>query len=253
MNMPKVVMTWDFLWDPNFDSHAEAESMMTAVTSTVNYVPDPLNFELDDTVRHILAIETHERVIPEYDDDDEEPLDLYHRLIANVVVAPDDIPGHGLEGHHESSVYIQHDKLRQIGKLTSSERLSILTPEILSTKWKIGLGTAKRTLQVTTQQALCNVFMPGERRLRQQTNHLRFPTLKGKFYHDTMFCFQVSIRNGYKCAQIYTDGHGFDFFYPMVGESGKKVAQTLTQFIHDNGIPKELITDCAQELIAGEV
>jgi hypothetical protein len=44
MNLPKVVMTRDFLWDPNSVSHAEAESMMTAGTPTVNYVPDPLNF-----------------------------------------------------------------------------------------------------------------------------------------------------------------------------------------------------------------
>jgi hypothetical protein len=122
LNMPKVVMTRDFLWDPNSGSHAEAESMMTAGTPTVNYVPDPLHFELDDTVRHILAVQTNERVIPEYDDDvlehdddDDQPhFDLYHRLIANVVVAPDDIPGHGLEGHLESSVYTQHDNLRQI-------------------------------------------------------------------------------------------------------------------------------------------
>jgi hypothetical protein len=120
MNMPKVVMTRDFQWDPNSDTHAEAESMMTAVIATVNYVPDPLHFELDDTVRHILAIDAHERVLPECDDTPLE-LDLYHRLIANVTVAPDDIPGHGLDGHLESSVYIQHDNLRQIGKLTSSE------------------------------------------------------------------------------------------------------------------------------------
>jgi hypothetical protein len=124
-------------------------------------------------MRHILAVQTHKRVIPEYNDDvipdcdgdDDEPFDLYHRLIANVVVAPDDIPGHGLEGHLESAVYTQHDNLRQICKLTSSERLSILTPEILAKKWRIGLGTAKHTLEVTTQQTLRNVSMPGQRRI----------------------------------------------------------------------------------------
>jgi hypothetical protein len=120
MNMPKVVMTRDFLWDPNFDTHAEAESMMTAVTPTVNYVPDPLHFKLDDTVCHILAIDAHEHVLPKCDNTPLE-LDLYHRLIANVIVAPNDIHGRRLDGHLESSVYIQHDNLRQIGKLTSSE------------------------------------------------------------------------------------------------------------------------------------
>jgi hypothetical protein len=67
-----------------------------------------------------LAIDAHERFHPKYDDTPLE-LDLYHRLIANVTVAPDDIPGHRLDGHLESSVYIQHDNLKQIGKLTSSE------------------------------------------------------------------------------------------------------------------------------------
>jgi hypothetical protein len=50
--------------------------------------------------------------------------------------------------------------------VTLSEKMNILTPEILAQIWNIGLATAKRAMHVTTQAGLRNVFMPGERQLR---------------------------------------------------------------------------------------
>jgi hypothetical protein len=43
----------------------------------------------------------------------------------------------------------------------------------------------------------------------------RFPTLLGKYYTDTMFASKKSARM-FKTAQIFTNGKGFDYLYPMV-------------------------------------
>jgi hypothetical protein len=87
---------------------------------------------------------------------------IYERLISQVMSTPDDVPGNGLSGHDHSSVYSQYNEIREISKLTSSERINILTPEILAKKWNICLTTAKRNMDVMTQIGLRNVFMPGE-------------------------------------------------------------------------------------------
>ena len=129
------------------------------------------------------AATDHFNTIPECEDDEF----LYNRLASSVVVALDDLVGDGIAGHADERVYGTTKGDRDISKLTTSERQSVLTPEILSRTWNIGLGTAKRTLQATTQAGIRNVLMSGEHKLRQRTNHLRFPTLSGNYYSDTMF------------------------------------------------------------------
>jgi hypothetical protein len=250
-SLPQIIMTSDSPWEPHSRSHEETE----ALVSGSEYQPytdyDP--HDLDNNHRLLKALESKQcegsgTDYPEFMSDDM----IYKRLIAQVVSAPDDVPGDGLSGHDHSSVYTQYIEIREISKLTSSERMSILTPEILAKKWNIGLATAKRTMHVTTQAGLRNVFMPGERRLRQRTNHLRFPTLSGKYYTDTMFASKKSARM-FKTAQIFTNGKGFDFFYPMVDKTSVEVARTLHQFIANVGIPQDLISDNALELTEGEV
>ena len=62
------------------------------------------------------------------------------------------------------------DEARQaqvVSALSTSEQSSVLTPEVLAWRWAIGLDTAKRTLQVTTQAGIRNVLATGERKLHQ--------------------------------------------------------------------------------------
>jgi hypothetical protein len=56
-----------------------------------------------------------------------------------------------------------------------------------------------------------------ERRYKTQQSHLRFPTLNTRFYTDTMFATAKSLR-GHKCAQVITDGSGYDLFYSLKKE-----------------------------------
>ena len=61
------------------------------------------------------------------------------------------------------------DEARQtqaVFALSTSQQRSVLTPEVLARRWAIGLDTAKRSLQVTTQAGIRNVLAPGERKLR---------------------------------------------------------------------------------------
>jgi hypothetical protein len=51
---------------------------------------------------------------------------------------------------------------------------------------------------------------------------------------------------GNKCAQVFTDGYGYDRIYPM--EKKKFTPEALMEFIRDAGVPNELlVTDNAGE------
>ena len=129
--------------------------------------------------------------------------------------------------------------------LTTEEKRSAITPEILSRRWHIGVATAKRTLLVTTQAGVRNVLVPADRRTRQRLNHLKYPTLWVDLYTDTLFSTKVpSIR---KCtaAQVFTNGRGYDRFYPI--RSKAFAPESLMSFIQDVGIPKTIISDNAWE------
>jgi len=54
---------------------------------------------------------------------------------------------------------------------------------------------------------------------------------------------------GNKCAQVFTNGMGYDLFYPLKKES--EVADALNEVIRSVGVPKELISDGARAETAG--
>ena len=135
------------------------------------------------------------------------------------------------------------EEARRIAGLSSKDRGPTLTKEILSRRWGIGLDTAHRTLTATTQNGIRRVIHPVERRYRTRQSHLRFPTLNTRFYTDTMFATTKSLR-GNKCAQIFTNGAGYDLFFPMKKEA--EVAEALNEVIRSVGVPRELVSDGAK-------
>ncbi|KAI2504065.1 hypothetical protein MHU86_10347 [Fragilaria crotonensis] len=102
---------------------------------------------------------------------------LADRLVAAVNVAADDTAGDGLSGRNDNDVYPMDDESRKLFALSTSDKRSVITPEILSRRWGVGLDTAKRTLKVTTQSGIRNVLAKGERKVRQKLDHLAFPNL----------------------------------------------------------------------------
>jgi hypothetical protein len=127
----------------------------------------------------------------------------------------------------------------------TSERHSSVNFENLSRKWNIGLETAKRTLQVTTQRGIRTAVHPLHRRYRVDHLHLNRRRLNGDWFTDTLFSKVVSI-HGNTCAQVFTNG-SFTTVHPL--DSKAKVALALTEFADDVGIPDSLLSDGAPEVV----
>jgi hypothetical protein len=67
--------------------------------------------------------------------------------------------------------------------------------------------------------------------------------LNTQFYTNIMFATSKSLR-GNKCAQVFTNGIGYDLLYPLEKESD--AADALNEVIRTVGIPKELVSDGAR-------
>jgi len=53
-------------------------------------------------------------------------------LVSAVNVTVDDLNGDGLSGHIDEAVYPMDDKSRQLFALSTEEKRSVLTPEVLA-------------------------------------------------------------------------------------------------------------------------
>jgi hypothetical protein len=96
------------------------------------------------------------------------------------------------------------------------------TPAVLSKRCGISLETTKRTLEVTTQSAIRNIFAPVERKIRKPAPWLHFLSIPGDIYVASMFS-KVPAISIYAGGSVYTNGLGYDQYYP-----GNAKANTLT-------------------------
>jgi hypothetical protein len=240
--LPHIVMTSSAPWNPTSTSFAEAEEKFRMLKS-VNTVSGLVNLARPPT-RLIAAFHAYTETtgIPLESRD----VDIYDLLMDLVIVASDDIPGKGTSGFSDETLY--PDRCHRIHALTSKDMQSILTPELLAQRWCIGLPTAKRTLQVTTQTGVRNILVPSERKVRKKAPWLKFPSMKGQFYTDSMYS-KVKSLHGDIGGTVFTNGHGLDAFYPW--KSRKEHADSLMNFIHDFGVPQTIVSDGAPDLTDG--
>ena len=242
---PHVELTSPMRWDPSSDQFAKKEE--TYVSSVCVVKTLLATDHARNASRLVSAVNSLRSLRMSIGQEDGS---LGDRLVAAVNVAADDTVGDGLSGRNDNVVYPMDDESRKMFALSTSEQRSTITPEILSRRWGVGLDTAKRTLQVTTQSGIRNVLAPGEKKVRQKLDHLAFPNLSGKWYTDTMFSKTKSIR-GHLVAQVFTNGRGSDHFYPMTGK-GMAGPDALMPFVREVGIPQTIVTDNAPEEIGGE-
>lgn len=254
--LPKIILTSGAPWNPR-SSHWKDEETKIAdrevrnigtirtadLRRTLDGYNDSMNYD-----RHVASIHAmyDAEALREYQDDDEFAV----ALIKSINVASDDFVGDELDGRRDEDVYPKDCDCRHVAKLSATDKETVLTPALLSQRWNIGLDSAKRTLQNTTQSGIRNIYGPGNRKLRQRLWHLRYPKLREKFYTDTMFAAVKSIR-GFKGAQVFTNGRGFDVAYPHV--SKREAGTGLRRFIRDVGIPETLVIDNAPEQTGGEM
>jgi hypothetical protein len=134
----------------------------------------------------------------------------------------------------------------------SSVKQGGVNAEALAKLWNIGVDTAKKTIQYTTQKGIRSTLHPIERRFRTKQAQLRYRQLAGRhgsFYTDTFFS-KVPSLNNFKMAQIYVNDLSFTKVYPMKVKS--EAGDTLQTFIHDIGIPHSIRSDDAPELTHGK-
>jgi hypothetical protein len=162
--------------------------------------------------------------------------DLVTRLIAAMNIESDSRVGDGQDIRSDESLCVLSVADQEICAMSSKDRGPVITKEILAKRWGIGLNTAHRTLTATTQNVIRHVLHPVERRYKMRQSHLRFPTLNTRFYTDTMFSMTRKSLRGNKCAQVFTNGLGYDLFYPLKKEL--EVAVALNKVIQSVGVPK---------------
>ena len=125
----------------------------------------------------------------------------------------------------------------------SEERKSDVSPQALSERWGISLGTAIKTLQKTTQKFLRSGVLPLSRRYRMDRVFTR-KTLAGVWSTDTMDGRCVSL-DGNRYAQVFTNKNYFARIYPL--DTKGKAGDALRLFCQEFGVPEKLVMDGSRE------
>ena len=250
INRLKVIeLTGTAQWEPNSNHFA-------AVEDSVNVSALHMNDPEEACSRNVSAAKIVEQASDELRMLDD--LDIAQRLISSVNVTLDPelrdeltgtTPAYEIKAMETEDILFQPSpEPVKVSRVTIEGTKPKITPEQLSKSWGIGLQTAKRTLQVTTQAGLRNIYAPSERKVRLKAPWLKFPSVNTKIYCDALKAQVPSIGKEIG-ASVFTDGKGFDSFYPFPALS--KYPNSLMSFIHDFGVPKTLITDGASEMQKG--
>ena len=129
------------------------------------------------------------------------------------------------------------------------DKADTITEDSLSTMWGISLQAARQTLKSTTIQNRRTLHGDMHQRFRTRIHQCRYNQLGGyggRFSSDTCFSKVKSLR-GNTCAQLFINRRNYIGLYPM--SSVSEAPDALNMFIHDVGVPNELHTDGAKELI----
>ena len=112
-----------------------------------------------------------------------------------------------INGHMDVAIYSNIDNVCSVAVLSTMNKWSIITPEILARRWEIRLSTVKRALKATTQVGIRNVMLPSDQKIRVRTKGLQF--LSWKNASIWTLCLQMSSKSN------RTKWHNFS---PMEGD-----------------------------------
>lgn len=134
-----------------------------------------------------------------------------------------------------------------LSKLVTEKRHSPITPEEVSQKFGIGLDTAKKTIQVTTQRGIRHAIHPLHRRYRTDHLDLHRRRLGGTWFMDTLIArYKSLLGNSY--SHVITNGE-FTQVYPVKTRTSPDATDALESFCEDVGIPETLWVDGAKEYV----
>ena len=95
----------------------------------------------------------------------------------------------------------------------SGDRKSDVTPQSLAERWLIGLDTAKKNLEKTTQRLVRSAILPLSRRYKAD-QIFQLPRLQGTWFSDTIDG-RAKSKDGNQYAQIFANEAYFATIYPM--------------------------------------
>ena len=133
---------------------------------------------------------------------------------------------------------------------SSLTRKREMDPQTLAELWNIPLDSAKRTLHSTIRYHYSEIHGGLTRRRRAGHGRREHPRLSGnlsRFASDTFFSNVTSLR-GNKMIQLFTNRGNFTKCFPMTRRG--QAADTLHRFIEEVGVPGEMLTDGAPELLS---
>jgi hypothetical protein len=192
---------------------------ISLLSSQITYQPAQLEpLHIDHSICHLMEDDTY-----------------YNATIASINIESTYTIANALPTIDETEDFISADANFLIGALQPQNSRSALDHVALAKRWGITLEQAKATLNSSTQTAVRNILTPSERKVRLKAPRLNFPLVKGVFYVDSLF-YKIPSVNGFKGGSLFTNGLGYDRFYP---------------FIHNVGVPQTLISDNAKEEILG--
>ena len=122
-----------------------------------------------------------------------------------------------------------------------------ISAEHLSKVWRIELGEASKTIDVTSQHKVHTSDPKIAKNYGTNDRMLRYRHIKEYFFMDTMFATRKggkSIR-GNICGQLFVSDCGFTYFVPMRSKSDVLLA--VKQFAKEIGVPDAIICDGAGE------
>ena len=270
--LPHIKLTSDVPWDPHSAEYAEREENCVGCVCTRDEEMDSNGLdqpEADNLNCHICTVHSYFdlREITGITNDGDDlmnhltdmvtqmrPEALQHLdglaacMIGWINIAADDPTGDGLDSMKDATLYPLMERMRRVKGLLTQEQSSVLMPQILSKWWNCTMDTTARMMRTTTQAGIRNIYAPGERKLRQCLDHMRYLNLNGKWYSDTFFVKIILVRQN-TCGQIFMNGLGFIIPFPLAMKGDASLS--LDNFIQDVGIPQVLITDEAKEETLG--
>jgi hypothetical protein len=134
---------------------------------------------------------------------------------------------------------------------STKKRRGFVTPAKLAERWGIGLETAKKTIESTTQLAVRDFTHSWKgRRMKPYAWQLHHPRRNTKAYSDTLFAKCKSLRGNTMAQVFYCEGSHTTHVFPMKKKSEAHIG--LDDFFEKMGVPHTIAPDNAKEMTLGE-
>ena len=136
-----------------------------------------------------------------------------------------------------------------VSAFASKSKSHGLSAETLARNWNIPVERAKRTLTVTTQRGIRSRPDVLTRRFKTNDRMLRYNRLNTNMFTDTMEAGTLSRRQN-QYAQVYVVPPNWTKAYAM--RTKGDAHHTLSQLLHDIGVPEKMVMDGSKEQTLGE-